>query len=400
MKTEKSVIRKVKIIFFRFLIRLLSLSSIFALAAMSRHERMRRKIMKKCLIPFMAAALVSCQMLGTLDENDSLGELRISFVDDPVTRSAVELPDTSDFLLTVSSSDGRVIYDGAYGDSPESIMVDAGSYVVNVRSCDFRTPAFSKPQFGDEQCVVVPSGGVANVRLTCVQINAGIRLNVDESFLSGCPDGVLFLKSSQGKLMYGYSEKRIAYFLPGSVTLMLSEGGTDRQLFTKNLQAQSVLVVNVSVADGGNEASGESISVAVDTTRNWLEESYVIGGGGSSGKGGSISDALTVSQAIASAGQEDVWVCGYIVGGDLTSASASFEPPFTSRTNILLGSRSSTSVKSSCLSVNLPSGSIRDDLNLPDNPSLLGRRVYLRGDIVEAYYGIPGLKNVTDYELR
>jgi hypothetical protein len=233
-----------------------------------------------------------------------------------------------------------------------------------------------------------------------VQINAGIRLNVDESFLSGCPDGVLFLKSSQGKLMYGYSEKRVAYFLPGPVTLMLSEGGTDRQLFTKNLQAQSVLVVNVSVADGGNEASGESISVAVDTTRNWLEESYVIGGGGSSGKGGSISDALTVSQAIASAGQEDVWVCGYIVGGDLTSSSASFEPPFTSRTNLLLGSRSSTSVKSSCLSVNLPSGSIRDDLNLPDNPSLLGRRVYLRGDIVEAYYGIPGLKNVTDYELR
>jgi hypothetical protein len=57
-------------------------------------------------------------------------------------------------------------------------------------------------------------------------------------------------------------------------------------------------------------------------------------------------------------------------------------------------------VKSSCLSVNLPSGSIRDDLNLADNPSLLGRRVYLRGDIVEAYYGIPGLKNVTDYELR
>ena len=107
--------------------------------------------MKKCLIPFMAAALVSCQMLGTPDETESLGELRISFVDDPVTRSAVELPDTSDFLLTVSSSDGRVIYDGAYGDSPESIMVDAGSYVVNVRYCNFRTPAFSKPQFGDEQ---------------------------------------------------------------------------------------------------------------------------------------------------------------------------------------------------------------------------------------------------------
>lgn len=356
--------------------------------------------MKKCLIPFMAAALVSCQMLGTPDETESLGELRISFVDDPVTRSAVELPDTSDFLLTVSSSDGRVIYDGAYGDSPESIMVDAGSYVVNVRSCDFRSPAFSKPQFGDEQCVVIPSGGVADVKLTCVQMNAGVKLNIDESFLSGCPDGVLFLKSSQGKLMYGYSEKRVAYFLPGSVSLVLSEAGIDRVLFTKTLQAQSVLVVNVSVAGGGENDADESISVAVDTTRNWIEESFIIGGDASSGKGGSITDALTVSQALASVGQEDVWVCGYIVGGDLTSSSASFEPPFSSRTNLLLGSRSSSSSKASCLSVNLPSGSIRDDLNLPDNPSLLGRRVYLRGDIVEAYYGIPGLKNVTEYELR
>ena len=348
----------------------------------------------------MAVAVASCQMLGVPAENDYKGELRISFSDDALTKAVEELPDTSDFLLTVSSSDGSVVYDGLYGDSPESIMVEAGSYVVNVRSCDFKAPAFSKPQFGDEQCVVVPSGGVADVKLTCVQMNSGIKLNIDESFLTGCPDGVLFLKSAQGKLMYGYSEKRIAYFLSGDVSLLLSEAGADRVLFTRTLQPQTVLVIDVSVAGGGDDGGHESISVAVDTTRNWIEESYVIGGGGSSGKGGSMSDALTVSQAIASVGMEDVWVCGYIVGGDLTSSSASFEPPFSSRTNILLGSRSSSSSKSSCLSVNLPSGYIRDDLNLADNPSLLGRKVYLRGDVVEAYYGIPGLKNVTDYELR
>jgi len=353
--------------------------------------------MKKCLV-LMAA--VSCQMLGMPDPADEKGELRISFSDSAVTKVVEEIPDTSDFLLTVSSSDGTVVYDGQYGDSPESIMVDAGSYTIYVRSSDFRKPAFSAPQFGDEQCVVVASGGVADVRLTCVQMNAGVRLRIDESFLKNCPDAVLFLKSREGKLMYGYSEKRIAYFLPGDDSLLLSEAGADRVLFTKTIQPQTVLVINVSVAGGGDDDGHESISVAVDTTRNWVEESYVIGGDATSGKGGSISDALTVAQAIASPGLEDVWVCGYIVGGDLTSSSASFEPPFSSRTNILLGSRSSSSSKSSCLSVNLPSGYIRDDLNLADNPSLLGRKVYLRGDVVEAYYGIPGLKNVTDYELR
>ena len=353
--------------------------------------------MKKC---FVLLAAVSCQMLGTPDQVSEKGELRISFNDDNLTRVVEQMPDTSDFLLTVSGPEGEIIYDGVYGDSPESIMVDAGSYTIYVRSCDFTRPAFAAPQYGDEQCVVVPSGGVADVRLTCVQMNAGILLKVDESFLRNCPDAALFLKSSAGKLMYGYSEKRIAYFPPGTVSLMMSENGADRVLFTRELQPRTVLEVHVSAADGSGQSAQESIRVAVDTSRIWNTESYVIGGGGSSGKGDSVSDALTVSQALASVGEEGVWVNGYIVGGDLTSSSASFEAPFSSRTNIILGPRSSTSSRSSCLSVSLPAGEIRDDINLVDNPHLLGRKVCVKGDIVEAYYGMPGLKNLVDYELK
>lgn len=353
--------------------------------------------MKRILL--FLVSVVSCQMLGMQDVSDEKGELRISFCGDLPTKVVENIPDTSDFLLTVYGPDGTVVYDGAYGDSPERITVDAGSYTVNVRSCEFTRPAFSSPQFGDEQCVVVPAGGVADVRLTCVQINAGIRLNIDESFLSACPDAVLFLKSSQGKLMYGYNEKRVAYFLPGSVSLMMSSGGVDKILFTRVLQAQMILDIDVSASVKDSPSSKDNISVAVDTSRNWVSESYVIGGG-QPGKGDSVSDALTVSQATASAGEEDVWVSGYIVGGDLTSSSASFEAPFTSRTNILLGSRSSASDRSSCLSVSLQSGYIRDELNLVDNPFLLGRKVCIKGDIVEAYYGLPGLKNLTDFELQ
>ena len=353
--------------------------------------------MKKC---FVLLAAVSCQMLGAPDQVSEKGELRISFNDDNLTRVVEQMPDTSDFLLTVSGPEGEIIYDGVYGDSPESIMVDAGSYTIYVRSCDFTRPAFAAPQYGDEQCVVVPSGGVADVRLTCVQMNAGILLKVDESFLRNCPDAALFLKSSAGKLMYGYSEKRIAYFPPGTVSLMMSENGADRVLFTRELQPRTVLEVHVSAADGSGQSAQESIRVAVDTSRVWNTESYVIGGGGSSGKGDSVSDALTVSQALASVGEEGVWVNGYIVGGDLTSSSASFEAPFSSRTNIILGPRSSTSSRSSCLSVSLPAGEIRDDINLVDNPHLLGRKICVKGDIVEAYYGMPGLKNLVDYELK
>ena len=305
------------------------------------------------------------------------------------------------FLLEVTDSKGKTIYKGKYGDCPEVLSVSSGSYMIKTVSSEFEQPEFSAPQYGDEQCVVVPEGGVADVKLICTQMNAGVKLRIAKNFLTECPDGVLFLKSDQGKLMYGYSEKRIAYFKPGKVSLMLSSGGVDQVLMSRTLVAQEILSLGVSVASGGTSSGTQTagrISVAVDTTRNWISDTYVIGG--QNDKGSAASDAMTVSQARSAVGDKDVWVCGYIVGGDLTSASASFDEPFASRTNILLGPKSSTVDKDACLSVQLPSGDLRDVLNLVDNPRLLGTKVYLKGDIVEAYYGIPGIKNISEYSLQ
>ena len=135
-----------------------------------------------------------------------------------------------------------------------------------------------------------------------------------------------------------------------------------------------------------------------DTTRNWISDAYEIGGADAVGT--SVEEAMTVAQARTSAGAEDVWISGYIVGGDLSSSSASFASPFKSRTNIVIGPKSSTSNRSSCLSVQLSAGQLREALNLVDNPSNHGRRILLKGNIVEAYYGMPGIKNITDFELR
>lgn len=358
---------------------------------------------KMIFCAFCAMCLAAGCSLPNLD-NNGVGELRISFAGkgDVVSRSGESLPDTSGFKLKVSGTDGKVIYDGLYGACPEALEVAAGNYVVSVVSGEFTKPAFASPQYGDEQCVVVPAGKVADVKLQCRQMNSGVKLNIDKGFLTACPDGVLYLKSSQGKLMYSYSEKRIAYFQPDCISLILNRGSKDEVLVSRNLLAQEIWSLGVSVADnkstsGSNTAVGD-ISVSIDTSRCWISDGYVIGG--SNGKGSGSSEALTVSQALDSIGEEDVWVNGYIVGGDLTSSSASFEVPFKSRTNLVLGPRSSTSDKKACLSVQLPSGSLRDALNLVDNPSLLGRKVSLRGDIVDAYYGIPGLKNVTEFELQ
>lgn len=140
------------------------------------------------------------------------------------------------------------------------------------------------------------------------------------------------------------------------------------------------------------------MSIQVDTTRFWSEEDFIIGQGDQDG--GDRDKAYNIGQARSMAGKEDVWVYGYVVGGDLSSSSASFSGPFTSKTNLVIASRASASSKESCMSVQLQKGNIRDALNLVDNPDNLGRSVFLKGDIVESYYGIPGIQNITEYEFK
>lgn len=356
--------------------------------------------MKKRFCMLLSVVLTSCGISDLFpDEN---GELRISFAreQESLTRAGLSIPDTSDFILTVMDSKGGIVYEGLYGASPESLSLKPDSYVIKAVSEEFVKPAFSSPQFGDEQCVVVPAGGVVNVKLVCSQINSGIRLHVDSGFLTAYPEGVLMLKSALGRIIYGYSEKRIAYFAPGNVSLVLNEGSKDQILMTREMKAREILDLKVSVsgATGSLYDDISRISMSVDTARVWQTDKYVIGEEGAKGSG--TYDALTVYEALDSVGEEDVWVCGYIVGGDLSSSSASFEPPFSTRTNLLIGPRSSTSSRNSCMSVQLPSGELREELNLVDNPYLLGRKICLKGDIVESYYGLTGLKNVSEYELQ
>lgn len=346
-----------------------------------------------------AGLLCSC---GRLLGPDPDGEIRLRFSRDlsAMTRTAEEIPDTNDFILSVTDSKGKSVYSGKYGDSPESLLVTPGSYTVSVRSADFSRPAFSSPVYGDEQVVVVVSEKVSAVTLSCTLQNCGVRLKIAENFLSSYPGATLHLKDRNGSLLYAYKEKRIAYFLPGDISLILSEASSDKTLTTRTLEAREILTLNISAPSASSSSGG--LRIEVDTSRTWLSDNYTIGGSGGSGSsgGGNMNDALSVADARSNVGAEDVWVTGYIVGGNLSASGMKTSGPFTSRTNIAIAARSSTTDKSSCLSVQLDKGVIRDALNLVDNPDNLGCRVYLRGDIVEAYYGIPGMKNLTEYELR
>ena len=376
---------------------------------------------ESCLAFFILSnCLISCD--SKLSETSGEGSLRIHFAENlslpkvpyvsllpeeerkaaTPAESRVEVQlDTNDFILSVVNSSGASLYYGSFGAAPQKIITSAGTYTISAKSTEFYTPLFSTPQFGDTKVAVVSAGKECRVLLECQQLNCGIRLIIDPDFLTEYPQGVLFLKSAEGKLMYAYSEDRIAYFRPGAISLVLNDAGKESTLATYNLEARQIMTVKLQVSASSGQTISSGIHIQLDTSRVWTSDSISIGGGSGSDsdKGAEKEDALSVSQARYLAGSTDVWVYGYIVGGDLTSSKCSFEPPFSSKTNLVLAEKSSCEEKEDCLSVQLSTGSVRDALNLVDNPGLLGKKIFLKGDIVESYYGIPGIQAISDFSF-
>lgn len=348
-----------------------------------------------------AVAVVSCNKIPS---ESVQGTLSWNFSSRLSTRSVLDLPDTDAFVLTVKNSTGEILYEGTYGDSPESILVNPGSYTVKAVSRKFDKPEFSAPQFGDEQVVVVQAGKSAKARLNCTQLNSGVRLKIDPDFKSVYPDGSIKVASSDGELGYSLTEKRIGYFNPGNVSVVMNDGSSSSVLLTRFLDPCEILTMGISCPSSkpSDPEKGGKLAITVDTSRVWNSISYEIGSGKDGEPGTSQSTAYSVAQAKEHVGEKGVWVCGYIVGGDLTSSKdgISFNAPFSSMTCIAIASRSSVTAKSSCMSVKLTKGDIRLALNLADHPELLGSKVYLKGDLIAAYYGIPGIENLTEYVVK
>lgn len=309
-----------------------------------------------------------------------------------------ELPDTSDFLLTVTDAGGKTVYDGTYGDSPQELFVAPGSYMVSIRSSDFEGPAFSEPLFGDDRCVEISSGAATEVRLECTMLNSGVRVAFSDEFRAVYPSATLSLSVREGRLPLHYSEKRTAYFNPGTVSLLMDDGSGRRSLFSRMVEQRNILRVNVTAPLKDVSGSGGGISVDLDTTAFWSDVNIDVGDDMAGGT--SMDDAMDVAAARENAPEKGVWVYGYIVGCFKSSRKVVSEAPYPSATNIAISPRPSSADPQICLSVELKKGALRDVLNLQGNPDLAGRKVFLKGDLVESYFGVPGLKTVTEYEVK
>jgi hypothetical protein len=112
---------------------------------------------------------------------------------------------------------------------------------------------------------------------------------------------------------------------------------------------------------------------------------------------GSKSDPYTVAQAINNQEKQDVWAIGYIVGA-FDGGINKFVTDTTGqvRTNVALADNRGETDITRMLPVNFTTASLKNALNICDNPLNINRLVMIRGDL-DAYYSAPGMRNTTDY---
>lgn len=319
----------------------------------------------------------------------AIGEVPDDLVSDGTFLKSGIDTDTNNFILSIYSTQGEKIYDGKYGDRPQEIVVTPGSYDVAIYSTRFNPPKFSAPQYGDEQTIIVEENMQAKVSFMCRQINAGLRLKFSNDFIAKFPGNGVYVKQHENKVAYDYWQTKYIYVEAEPFELVYSTEESDTVLLSKSLLAGQMVTMNLSYSESNTTAS--ILNVQIDTVRDWISYGYNLGLKIPTG-------ALSIEEAKSHVG-ERVQVFGYIIGGDPTTQTIRVGPPFESKSAIVIAPTMTERNRYDMFVVELPSGAVRDGLNLVVNPHRLGSPVLVTGTIVESYYGYIGIKSTKSYAL-
>lgn len=311
------------------------------------------------------------------------------YSDGTFLKSGIDI-DTNSFILTIYSTEGEKIYDGRYGERPQEISVDPGGYEVGLYSKRFNPPALDSPVFGEEHTIVVSENEQAQVSFMCRQVNAGLKLTFAENFREKFPGDGVWLKQGEKSLMYEYDTDKYAYVSTEPFQISYKNGNKDTLLLEKSLEAGQMLAMKLSY--NASRTSASVFKVEVDTTREWLGLNYNVGLKVPSG-------AVTIQEAKSMIGEKNVKVFGYVFGGDPSTTTVRVGPPFKSKSTIVIAPSMTERNRNNMMVVELPSGDVRDGLNLVVYPQNLGRPVVVTGTIVQSYYGYVGVKSTKSYTL-
>ncbi len=351
------------------------------------------------LVQAMAVCTMLCSCDGFMLDEEAVAkgvislaieEVHENFYSDGTHLKSNINTDTNNFILTIYSTEGEKVYDGRYGERPQEIVVTPGGYEIGLYSKRFTPPMYDSPVFGDIQTIVVGENEQAKVSFKCTQINAGVKFSFANDFIARFPGSGIYMAQGDEQLAYDYSQTKYAYVSTDEFNVLYKNDGKDTVLLAKSLSAGQMVHLKLSYSASRTTAS--VFKIEIDTTREWLSYNHNVGLKIPTG-------ALSIEEAKSHIGEKNIMVFGYIFGGDPTSNSIRIGPPFESRTSIVIAPSMSERNRNKMFVVELPSGAVRDALNLVVFPENLGRPVVVTGTIVESYYGHPGIKNTKSYTL-
>ncbi len=339
------------------------------------------------------ASYDSCLVISESVDTSSAGALAQNAYANPL--------DSNLYRLTISTAGGVTVYDSTYAGRPDVFYVKAGTYKIRVTSRDFKEPDIY-PLFGQEQSVKAKKDSTLCVEIVSRQLTGGIRFSFTHGFTSWFKGTGIYLKRDTVSVKYGYGTRHYLYFYPGEITVIYKNkdgypsytppdkpGYADTVLFKRKLKANEL--VTIALDYDLTKVSRDGFTFSSDTFRIRKDEYFNLGG-------------------IAPYGCNSVWYAqthvgdtinlfGYIVGGDVSSTTFKKEKPFTSKTNIVIGAQEWQALREKTIGVELPNGDIRKKLNLVDHPEHLKKPIAITGVVVDSYFGYPGLKSVTAYQL-
>lgn len=345
---------------------------------------MKRQVLILSLSLFM---LGTCTKPETSEQTGFL-VLNISGTD---LKAGIE---TADFTLRIGNNDGVAVLQRV-GDISGQISLNAGTYTFEVYSGIFSEPKFETPNYRGAKEIEIIAGATTEASLTCSQNNAGIRIVWADEFADRYQTYQAEVRCDQGYLTYSSAESRTGYFLPGDVSLKISADG---QTFTGgNIALAAKDMVTATLYPKESPSGMLAIDIAIDETVN--ERDIEVTLEPEENTENSETDPYTVANAITRQGEADVWVTGYIVGSKPSSGWDFTSTVDWQASNILVADAAAETDDTKCIPVELPAGSIRNNLNLVANPELLHQKILIKGSL-DTYYSRPGLRNISAYSIK
>ena len=344
---------------------------------------MNRQILLLILFLFVVCA---CSKRETSNERET-GYLTLNISQATSLKADVEI---TDFILRISNNQAVEILKERIGDLPAQIALPVGSYTVEAYSVEFSEPKFETPYYSGKTNVEIEAGETNDASLVCSQANAGIKVVWSDGFSALFSTYQAQITCDAGYLSYSSTESRTGYFLPGTVSISILADGQTISGGTITLAAKDM--VTATLQPKATPSGSLSIDFSIDETVNNREVEVTVD---PEYTGANNEDnPYSVAQALTKPDETGVWVVGYIVGARATSAWST-----TSQTNIVIADVAGETDLAKTMAIQLPTtGTIRSDLNIVDNPSVINKKILLKGNLFD-YFG-RGIQNVSSYSIE